>query len=62
MVETPESLQEVEPILAKALRDAAAPGGVPTEKLQQVLRRTLGRWVSSSLKRNPKLVPVVVEQ
>ena len=62
MVETPESLQEVEPILAKALRDAAAPGGVPTEKLQQVLRRTLGRWVSRSLKRNPKLVPVVVEQ
>lgn len=61
MVEKPESLKSIEPQLAKALRDAAGPG-VPTEKLQQVLRRNLGRWVSRSLRRSPKLVPVVVEQ
>lgn len=62
MAETPASLAEVEPLLAEALKEAAAPGNVPPARLQQVLRRTLGRWVSRSLRRKPKLVPVVVEQ
>lgn len=62
MAEAPESFAEVEPRLAEALRDAAAPGNVPAARLEQVLRRTLGRWVSRSLRRRPKLIPVVVEQ
>lgn len=53
---------EIQPELDKALRDAAAPGGVSTRVLQQVMRRVVGRWVSRRLRRRPMLVPVVVEQ
>ncbi len=54
--------QEIIPELDKALKDAAAPGNVGARRLQQVMRRVVGRWVSRRLRRRPMLVPVVVEQ
>lgn len=53
---------DILPQIDKALRDAAAPGGVPVRTLQQTMRRVLGRWVSRKLRRRPVLVPVVIEQ
>ena len=53
---------EIMPELDRALRDAAAPGHVGARKLQQVMRRVVGRWVSRRLRRRPMLVPVVVDQ
>lgn len=62
MAEDDSVFDEILPELDKALRDAAAPGNVPVQKLQQAMRRVLGRWVSRRLRRRPMLVPVVIEQ
>lgn len=53
---------EIQPEVEKALKDAAAPGGVSARALQQVMRRVVGRWVGRKLRRRPVLVPVVIEQ
>lgn len=62
MAEDDSVFDKIRPDLTRALKEAAAPGKVSTHKLQQVLRRTLGRWVSRELRRRPVIVPVVVEQ
>ncbi len=62
VAEDPATFDEILPEATKALKDAAAPGNVPVHKLQQVLRRVVGRWASRRLRRRPKIVPVVVEQ
>lgn len=62
MAEDDSVFNEITPALAEALKTAAAPGNVPVHKLQQTLRRTLGRWIAKRLRRRPVIVPVVVEQ
>lgn len=62
MAENPEVFDEIRPELINALHEAAAPGGVNTHTLQQVLRRVLGRWVAKRLRRRPMIVPLVVEK
>lgn len=62
MAEDDSVLDEILPEVDKALRDAAAPGGVSTRTLQQAMRRVVGRWVGRKLRRRPMLVPVVIEQ
>lgn len=62
VAEEDEIFNEIRPELVKALKDAAAPGNVSTHKLQQTLRRTLGRWVARRLRRRPVIVPIVVQQ
>jgi len=49
------------PEIAQALEEAASVGAVDTHQLQQVVRRTLGRWVGTKLRRRPMIIPVVVE-
>lgn len=46
--------------IAKALTDALEEGVSDTYRLQQVIRRRIGRWVSGKLRRRPMIVPVVV--
>ena len=42
--------------------EAAVQNGIEDQyELAQLVRRTLGRWVSSALRRKPMIVPVVVE-
>jgi ribonuclease J len=53
--------EAVRPEVIKALEDAVAGGATDTHQLQQVMRRVVGRWVSSRLRRRPMIVPVVVE-
>ena len=51
----------VKPKIAQALTDAAQSGVRDQHALQQVVRRTIGRWVNQSLRRRPMIVPMVIE-
>ncbi|MDH4160664.1 MAG: hypothetical protein OEV62_10440, partial [Actinomycetota bacterium] len=44
-----------------AVEEAGRDGVGDTLQLQQIVRRTMGRWVSSTHRRRPMIVPVVVE-
>ena len=49
------------PQVVKALEDAAANGTRDTQAFQQVIRRTVGRWVNTQHRRKPMIIPVVIE-
>jgi ribonuclease J len=49
------------PQIVKALEDAAANGTRDTGAFQQVIRRTVGRWVNTTHRRKPMIIPVVIE-
>ncbi|NMR19536.1 ribonuclease J [Cellulomonas fimi] len=53
--------EEILPQVTAALEEATLGGAVDTYQLQQVVRRVVGRWVSSRLRRRPMIIPVVVE-
>ncbi len=46
--------------LVQVLLRALADGVEDTYQLQQVVRRTIGRWVNSNYRRRPMIVPIVV--
>ncbi|MDQ3663298.1 MAG: ribonuclease J [Actinomycetota bacterium] len=52
---------ELERLLVQALDVAVRDGVDDTRELQQVIRRTTGRWVSGAHRRRPMIVPVVLE-
>ncbi len=52
---------EVLPEVRAALEAAAASAATDTHQLQQVVRRVVGRWVATKLRRRPMIIPVVVE-
>ena len=52
---------DVLPHVVKALEDAAANGTRDTHAFQQVIRRTVGRWVNTQHRRKPMIIPVVIE-
>jgi len=52
---------EVRPRIEDALARAAAEGVGDALQLQQLVRRTVGRWVNDSHRRRPMIIPVVVE-
>ena len=45
----------------RVIEGAVQAGITDPYELQQLVRRTLGRWVSNTLRRKPMIVPVVVE-
>ena len=49
------------PKIAAALEEASHNGVRDSHALSQVIRRVVGRWVSSSLRRRPMIVPLVIE-
>lgn len=55
------AFQPVIPLITEALGRAAADGVTDQHQLQQVVRRTVGRWVSDTYRRRPMIVPTVVE-
>ena len=61
VAEEDELFDEVMPELTASLEAAVAGGTMDTHQLQQVVRRVVGRWVSSRLGRRPMIIPVVVE-
>jgi len=53
--------EQVVPTVEAAIA-AAIEGGVTDEhQLQQVIRRTIGRWVGGTIRRRPMIIPVVIE-
>lgn len=51
---------KIKPQVAKALEDAMKDGVTDSKQLQQITRRTVGRWVGTKLRRKAMIVPVVV--
>ncbi|ERK66126.1 MULTISPECIES: ribonuclease J [Leifsonia] len=51
----------VKPKIAAALAEAAQNGVRDSHALSQVVRRTVGRWVNTSYRRRPMIVPLVIE-
>lgn len=52
---------DIKPAIAKGLQEAAHNGVRDTHSLQQVIRRTVGQWVSKSYRRRPMIIPLVIE-
>ncbi|MBB1246299.1 ribonuclease J [Streptomyces durbertensis] len=51
----------VVPRIQEALDRSAQDGVTEVHQLQQLIRRTMGRWVSDNYRRRPMILPVVVE-
>jgi ribonuclease J len=60
-VEDDTVFDEVRPLIEDALRQALSEGYDDPYQLQQVVRRTTGRWVNQAHRRRPMIIPVVVE-
>jgi ribonuclease J len=59
--EDPEVFERVLPLITEALDRAALEGISDPHQLQQIVRRTVGRWVNEAYRRRPMIVPNVVE-
>jgi ribonuclease J len=55
------ALADVRPLVEEALAGAAKEGIDEVHELRQLVRRTVGRWVSENYRRRPMIIPVVVE-
>src|SRR5699024_4394574 len=60
VAESDDVFDTIVPKVTKAVEDALRDGTADQYQLQQVVRRTIGRWVSSKLRRKPMIVPMVV--
>ncbi len=47
--------------MTRAVEAALADGADDTHELQQRIRRVVGKWVNSTHRRRPMIIPVVVE-
>ncbi|HEV6954135.1 MAG TPA: ribonuclease J [Promicromonospora sp.] len=61
LAEDASVFDKVLPEVSSALENAIAGGATDTHQLQQIMRRTIGRFVATRLRRKPMIVPVVVE-
>jgi ribonuclease J len=52
-----EVLELVEKELGRAMEDQS----VDAHRLSQVIRRTVGKWVSDKYRRRPMIIPTVLE-
>jgi ribonuclease J len=59
--EDPEAFNAVVPLVTEVLNRAATDGITDPHQLQQIVRRTVGRWVNDAYRRRPMIVPTVVE-
>jgi ribonuclease J len=48
-------------LVEEALRRTLADGPVDSHRLAQVVRRTVGTWVSQTHRRRPMIIPTVLE-
>ena len=55
------AFDDVRPLIEDALAGAAKEGVSEVHQLQQLVRRTVGKWVSDTYRRRPMIIPVVVE-
>ncbi len=59
-MEADSAFDDVRPLIVTALEEALADGVDDTHRLQQVIRRRMGRWVNDTHRRRPMIVPVVI--
>jgi ribonuclease J len=52
---------EVRRLVQDALERAATEGGADAHQLEQIVRRTVGKWVSDTYRRRPMIIPLVLE-
>jgi ribonuclease J len=55
------AFDDIRPRIEEALELAAKDGISDAYQLQQLIRRTVGRWVSEGYRRRPMIIPVLVE-
>jgi ribonuclease J len=55
------AFDEIRPRIEEALARAAADGISDPHQLQQLVRRTVGKWVSDNYRRRPMIIPVLLE-
>jgi ribonuclease J len=60
-VEDDSVLEAVRPFIVTAIEDALAEGVDDTFRLQQVIRRRMGKWVNDTHRRRPMIIPVVIQ-
>jgi ribonuclease J len=60
-VEDDTIFDAVRPLIIRALEEALAEGVDDTHRLQQVIRRRMGKWVSDTHRRRPMIIPVVIQ-
>ncbi|WP_067485999.1 ribonuclease J [Actinomadura hibisca] len=56
-----EDFNEILDRIESVLNDAAGDGVNDLHQLNQLIRRTVGKWVSDNYRRRPMIIPVVVE-
>ncbi|WP_030158063.1 ribonuclease J [Glycomyces sp. NRRL B-16210] len=59
--EDPKAFDGVLPLINDAIERAAKDGIADPHQLQQILRRTVGKWVNDTYRRRPMIVPHVLE-
>jgi ribonuclease J len=60
-VENDAAFDAVRPSITAALEEALREGVDDTHRLQQVIRRRMGRWVNDTHRRRPMIIPVVIQ-
>ena len=60
VAEADHVFDKIKPQIADALEQAMKEGVTDAHQLQQIVRRTIGRWVGTKLRRKAMIVPVVV--
>ena len=55
------SFDEIKQPIIDALNRSIAEGNTDAYQLQQTVRRVVGRWVNSTHRRRPMIIPVVIE-
>ena len=58
--EDDEIFAQVRPKIVAALDEAMAKGVTDPQQLQQVIRRAIGGWVGSKIRRRPMIIPTVI--
>jgi ribonuclease J len=59
-VEGDSVFDDVRPLIATAIEEALGEGVDDAYRLQQVVRRRLGKWVNDTHRRRPMIIPVVI--
>jgi ribonuclease J len=59
--EDAKAFEGARPLIEQAVEASLREGNADAYQLQQVVRRTLGKWVADTYRRRPMILPVVVE-
>ena len=59
--EDPKALEPVAPLIEEALKNLAAERVTDPARIAQAIRRTIGKWVGEKYRRQPMIVPTVLE-